>query len=67
MERVFRSHPEETARGFARAHFLPEAKRVINFLGRFPASETRKPLEVLTRASQEELARFASARLGGTK
>ena len=60
---VFRSHPRETATGFARAHFALEAKRCINFLGRFRASETRVALEMLKNAQQPLLARFAAVRL----
>ena len=61
---ALRSHPEEVAAGFASVGFILAAKRGINFLGQFPATETRTALVKLKTARQPALASFALARLG---
>lgn len=63
IEAVFKSHPEQTTSGFAQVGFLLAAKKGIRFVGPFPATEIRRPLEILRTARQPALAEFAAARL----
>ncbi|NQT20448.1 MAG: hypothetical protein HQ592_12130 [Planctomycetes bacterium] len=60
---ILRSHPQQTAEGFARARFLQEAKQVINALAAIPPQETRTHLEILQQARLPLLRAFATARL----
>jgi hypothetical protein len=65
VEAAYRSQPKAVATGFARAHYTIEVGRCMDFLGAIPLKESAATLEALKSAAQPDLARWATARLGG--
>ena len=62
IEALIKNAPELAAEGFSQAHFTPEFRSCMNLLGNLDRAATAPILAKLTKAQNQDLAEFSTAR-----